>query len=130
MNTTVPVAKLQGCSILIVEDEIGPFLRELQNSLELAGAATLVARSYEDACLQLHCFDFSAVFIDYKPGSDSEFWELIEDLADLPMLLYCSSSPPPPGWEDMRFITSPARLETIVNAVARLLSTTLPIGSN
>jgi hypothetical protein len=40
MESTVPVADLRGCSIFIVEDEIGLFLRELQNSLELAGAST------------------------------------------------------------------------------------------
>ena len=130
MKSIATVSDLQGYSILIVEDAIGPFLRELKNALECAGAATLVARSHADARFQLQYFDFSAVVIDYKPGSDDEFWELIQELAGVPVLLCCSHSPPPSGWEDVRFITRPARMETIVYAIARLLSTTLPIRPN
>lgn len=62
-------ANLRGHPILIVEEEIAPFVQNLQAALEHAGADTLIARSPSDTQARAAQFDFSATAIGYKPDS-------------------------------------------------------------
>ena len=113
------------CSILIIRDDVAPLSTELESALAGAGAETVLARSFAEARRHIARFDFSAAIIHYTPGSDDDFWQLIEELGGIPILLCCSDAPPPSGWHDVRFITMPACAEKIVNAVGSLLELTV-----
>lgn len=72
---------LTGHKILIVENEIGFFVRELQKALEAAGAETLVARSLVVALVRMEMLTFTAVAASAEHSD-------IEKHAKVPLLIY------------------------------------------
>lgn len=72
---------LAGHSILIVETSIGPFVRNLQRTLEEAGAETLVVRDVETARLRTAELYFTVVVASVEHVA-------IKDFLDLHTLIY------------------------------------------
>jgi hypothetical protein len=116
---------LAGQVILIVEDEKGPFARQLQAVLERVGAETMLAPTPAQARDHASRFDFSVAAI-YADGviRSVEFRRLLRELGSMPVLLY-GAEPPPYGWfREARFLVASRSSHTgaIVEAVSRLLS--------
>lgn len=72
---------LQGQNILIVEPQVDSFAAELQRTLEVAGAETLIVRDASTALIRLGQFAFTAVVAHIDEAT-------IADSAALPTLLY------------------------------------------
>ena len=72
---------LQGQNILIVEPRVDSFASELQRTLELAGAESLVVRDASTALTRMDKFAFTAVVAHIDQAA-------IKDCVALPTLLY------------------------------------------
>ena len=93
---------LAGQVILIVEDEKGPFARQLQAVLERVGAETMLAPTPARARDHASRFDFSVAAI-YADGviRSVEFRRLLRELGSMPVLLY-GAEPPLTGGSERR----------------------------
>jgi hypothetical protein len=120
---------LVGQVILIVEDERGPFVYQLQAALERMGAETMLAHTPARARDHASRFDFSLAAI-YADGviRSVEFRRLLRELGSMPVLLYGAEPPPYRWFRDARFLVTskPSHTGVIVEAVTRLLPSSLP----
>ena len=114
-------ASLVGHVVLIVEPTIGQFVHNLQNALERIGAETLTVRQPGEAIERLGAFRFSTCLINYDHASGA-LHALIDDLGDIPMLLYGGASA---AIASTRILPRPtfahASVDSIVSALGRLL---------
>ena len=72
---------LQGQNILIVEPQVDSFASELQRTLEVAGAESLIVRDASTALMRMDQFAFTAVVAHIDEAA-------IKDSVALPTLLY------------------------------------------
>jgi hypothetical protein len=125
----VLMAALAGHTILIVEDERGPFAQQLQAALERVGAETILAPTPARARDHASRFDFSVAAI-YADGvvRSVELRRLLKELGSMPVLLYGAEAPPYGWFRDARFLVTsdPSHTGAIVEAVTRLLSLSVP----
>jgi len=111
---------LAGHVILVVEPAVNRFAGALQDALERRGAETLFVRGPGEARERLGAFRFSTCLIDYDHACDA-LHALIDDLGDMPMLLYGGASA---SIGAMRIVPRPAfaraSVDSIVSALGRL----------
>ena len=106
--------------ILVVEPAIDQFVRNLQDALQRRGAVTPIVREASKAVEHIGAFRFSTCSIDCDHAADA-LHALIDDLGDIPILLYGGESASIASNRTVRHLTcTNARVDSILSASGRL----------
>ena len=89
----------------------------------------MLARTPAHARDYVACFDLSAALIYSDDAIHSvEFPQLVKEMGSMPILLYGADPPPHQPFKNARFLAAskPSHTGAIVEAITRLLSTSVP----
>jgi DNA-binding response OmpR family regulator len=111
--------KLDGCSLLVIEDEL-LILLDMQKTFEDAGAEVITAIGYDQALALADSPGLNVAVVDLSLAT-SNGWTLCQRLSELgvPFVFYSGRDQDTvSAWPDVPFICKPALPESLVDLVS------------